>query len=157
MRRGAAESEEMYSTLTEGVGDGLMIVQTGVYKFVNKALEQIIGYPAEELLGHQVGYHVIPEERERIRRVFNVFADGKILPEHDIFTIQCKDGTVKNVKTCYATVQYGGKPAILAIVRDMSEERQTKSDSGDMGVSLNREERKLVRVLKVVLEEMLRE
>ena len=157
MRRGTGESEDVCSSLLEGVGDGLMIVQDGIYKFVNRALERITGYAVDELIGHHAGLHAIPEERARIGRLFAMFAQGNALPEHDVFTIQCKDGTVKNVKICYSTVHYGGKPAILGIVRDTIAERQGKSEFGDLDVSLTRQERKLVRVLKVLLLEMLKE
>jgi hypothetical protein len=77
--------------------------------------------------------------------------------QDSIFTVLCKDGTEKNVKVCYATVHYGGKPAILAIVRDTTGKQRMKSEFGDVGVSLNREERKLVRVLKVLLEEIVKD
>ncbi|UCE18052.1 MAG: PAS domain S-box protein [Gemmatimonadota bacterium] len=157
MRRGTGESEKMCSTILEGTKEGLVIVQDGLYKFVNKAMEQITGYPAEELIGYEAGLHAIPEEREHIKRIYDTFDHTGILPDHDIFTVLCKDGTEKNVKVCYATVHYGGKPTILALVRDMTDRHRLKSELSDVGVSLNREERKLVRILKVLLEEMVQD
>jgi transcriptional regulator with XRE-family HTH domain len=57
MRRGAGESEEMCSSLLGGTKEGLVLAQDGVHKFVDKALEQITGYPAEERIGHEAGLH----------------------------------------------------------------------------------------------------
>lgn len=154
--RECKQPEELCTALFEGLGDGLLIVQDGVYKFVNKAFERITGYPAAELVGRPAGNHAAPDEKERIRRIHERYTFSGQLPEHDRFSFLCKDGSRKDVKACYASIQYGGKPAILTIVREDFNVRLTRANIGDIDSSLNQDEQKLVRVLKALLAEMVK-
>ena len=53
----------------------------------------------------------------------------------------------------YASIQYGGKPAMLAIVREVTDSRRAKIDLGGFDVPLTQEQHKLVTVLRALLKE----
>ena len=152
---GSGQSEELLKTALNHFEDGVTIVQDGEHKFANKSLQRIMGYTNEDFIGGNYDAHAVPEEKERIKRIYQRYMAGEELPEQDVLTIRAKDGVIKDVKVYYTSVQYGGKPAILGIVRN-SQRGQTKRGSDDIDSSLTREERMFVRVFKALMKEMVK-
>jgi len=64
------ESEKKYSTLVEQAKDGVIIIQNGICKFANKAIEEISGYSAQELIGKSIFDKLPPQEREEAQPPF---------------------------------------------------------------------------------------
>ena len=67
-----------------------------------------------------------------------------------------KDGNYKKVRASYVGIEYNGRPAILVILREKAEREQVLVEASDLDLSLSTEEHKLVRILKVLLEEIVR-
>jgi PAS domain S-box-containing protein len=148
--------DEVYGSVLESFADGVTIVQDGVHKYVNSAMEHIMECSKDELIGRSVESHVLPSEKARIGDMYKKNIDGEVLPDHDIFTIRIGNGKTKDIKTSFASIQFRGKPAILTIVREIGQ-GSDKTDFPDRDLSLQSQERKLVRILKVLLSEMVRE
>ena len=88
------ESEEKYRTILESIEEGYYEVDlSGNFTFFNKALCEIVGYPADELMGMNYHQYMEAESVEKVYRIFNeVYRTGKQarLFDHEIVK---KDGT----------------------------------------------------------------
>ena len=116
-----------------------------------------MGYTNEDVSEGTYDAHPMPVEKGRIRRFYQEYMTNGGTPEHSKFTIRCKDGTMKNVRASFATIQYGGKPAILALVRDGLNPREAKTDFDALDAPQTNAERKVARVLTALLKELVRE
>ncbi|MFB0533367.1 MAG: PAS domain S-box protein [Anaerolineae bacterium] len=114
------ESEAKYSALVEQALDGVVIVQDGVCRFANRAMAESSGYAVEEIVGIPFLERVAPESKHLVAQRHKLrMAGEKVLPIYEA-RIQCKDGTIKDVEISAGIIQYEGRPADMAIVRDIT-------------------------------------
>lgn len=118
--------EEKYSVLVEQARDGVVIIQDGVYKFANKAMREISGYPIGEMAGMHFLDMVTPECRELVAGRHDLLKRGLPVPPVYEVRIRCRNGEEKHVQLSAATVRYAGRPASMAIVRDITEQERAK-------------------------------
>ena len=118
-------SEQQYRQLFEGVGDAVMIYGAqGRFVDCNEVTLQRLGYSHEEFLRlgsadivHPDFYSLMKDNQKRI------WAGETIIVES---AHRCKDGKVIPVEVNARGIEYQGKPAILAVVRDITERRQAE-------------------------------
>jgi PAS domain S-box-containing protein len=157
------EEGEVLTTLMEGAEDGIVILQDGVRKFANKAMERITGYRIEELVGKSFLSLVTPDHRNNVLQNYEERIRANVPPDHHTVTIRCKDGSIKHLKSSFGSIQYRGKPAVLVIVRETTDLRPAETQRyvadlvGSQPPSLTGDERKLVKILKSLLDELLSE
>ncbi|MEW5801837.1 MAG: PAS domain S-box protein [bacterium] len=130
------ESEEKYSTLVEQAKDGVAIFQQGVITFVNKAGAQMVGCTVEELIGTSYLATISPEFREPAARRYRSHLAGEKVPSFFEVKLIGKDGTVKDVEVTTSLIQYGGKPAVMAITRDTTERKRIEKEKQDIQLQL---------------------
>lgn len=122
-----AESEEKYRTLVEQATDGVVIVQDGLFKFVNPAMAELLGYDApEELIGNEFMPFVASEFKEMAAEKHRNTMAGVGTPlifEIDIFK---RDGAKAPVELNTGMIQYEGRPAAIVTVRDLTERKRTE-------------------------------
>gem|GEM_PF-3043842 len=114
------ESEAKYSTLVEQSADAVLITQDGVLQFVNKAAEEIYGYTVEELTGMRFFGLLAPECRDVVIQRYEARVAGKEVASSYETRIMCKDGIPKDAEVSARLIQYRGRPAVMAIVRDIT-------------------------------------
>jgi PAS domain S-box-containing protein len=109
--------------ILESSVDGIALITCkGVLQEVNRALCQLLGYTADELLGTAVLRYVIartPEESaETIREV--------IRKGSDCFErrVQHKSGTLLDIEVSVTCVQFGDETLLFAIIRDIGERKR---------------------------------
>lgn len=120
------ESEKKYSTLVEQAKDGVIIIQNGICKFANKAVQQIFGYSVEELIGKPLFNKLPSKERELVSQKYKLQLVNKESPSVYNLRISCKDGRAKDVEISAATIPYEGRPADMGIIRDISERKKMR-------------------------------
>ncbi|MFA5366829.1 MAG: PAS domain S-box protein, partial [Dehalococcoidia bacterium] len=118
------ESEEKYSTLVENATDGVSVIQDQALKFVNERMSEMSGYTVEELTGMSTFDLVPPDFTPVLKERFRLRAEGKEVPGIFETRMLCKDGTVKEMESSTKLIQYEGKPAVIAITRDVTERRR---------------------------------
>jgi PAS domain S-box-containing protein len=114
------ESEQRYRQLFEGIGDAVMVCNSqGRFVDCNEATLKRLGYSREDLvrLGaadivHPDFHQLMKDNQERI------WAGATTVVES---AHRCKDGRVIPVEVNARRIEYQGKPAILAVVRDITE------------------------------------
>jgi len=118
------ESEKKYSTLVEKARDGVVIIQDGICKFINKAVEKITGYAREELVGKPLFDKIIADDKEHLVKQYKLRLENKDVPSVYNVRILCKNGTLKEVEISAALIPYDGRPAVLSLFRDLTERKK---------------------------------
>lgn len=119
-----AESEKKYSALVENAKDGVTIIQDGYRKFSNRAMIDMFGYDHEEIVGQPFVDIVAPSCREPVRKLLHQALERNQMPPLYDSKIIAKDGSVKDVEVSISPIQYEGSPALMGIIRDISERKQ---------------------------------
>ena len=117
------ERESFYRGVIESIADGAVVAQEGIILFVNKSLMDMFGYTeSKEIVGAEAGLLFDSEFVELFQRVF----DPK---EHDenITTLLkgvcvTKEGKKFWVSTNRSIISFKSRPAILATIRDITED-----------------------------------
>jgi PAS domain S-box-containing protein len=115
------ESEERYRRLVEMSPDGIMIHCDGTIVFANRRLAEMLGFrSAEELEGREVLGLVHEDSRDVVaahNRELSVRSD--IAPQLEVKGLR-RDGAAVEVEVTSILHSYGGRPAVQAVVRDIS-------------------------------------
>jgi len=123
------ESERKYQSVVENATDGICIVQDGVFVFVNKRLAEMSGYPIEDYIGKPMLSHIPERYHSSITKLFRqVMAERRVLLMPFDVHIKTKQGKELSVETSSTIIEYGGKPAILTIARDVTERERMQKE-----------------------------
>lgn len=121
------ESEEKYAMLVENATDSVIIVQDAVIKFANKRTAEMSGYTVKELIGKSVYELAPPDVVSLIKERVVLREQGKNIPEIFHARLLCKNGTIKETESSSRAIQYEGRPASMAIIRNITD-RKHKED-----------------------------
>ena len=120
-----AESEEKYRLLTENSLTGIYIASPeGTILYLNKRLEEISGYSADELLGTNIFRTVHPDDRERIVEMSGHRIKGDAVPGYFICRALRRDGSVGWVEIRSNRIIYEGEPAVLGNFVEITERKR---------------------------------
>jgi PAS domain S-box-containing protein/putative nucleotidyltransferase with HDIG domain len=115
------ESEERYRVFTEEAIVGVYIYRDGKFHFVNKEMEAITGYSADELLKISTGELISPEDRERMAERERSREKGDELPARYSMRIRRKNGESAVLMVGSRPIQYDGETAYLGNCIDITE------------------------------------
>ncbi len=115
------ESEDQFRALSSVATEGVVIHVNGVITELNEAAGRMLGGKANEFIGTRVVDILLPEGREAVsefmkRGIKSRWQGG----------LQGKDGQIRYVEANAKTVVYRGQSARVALLRDISEEKQKK-------------------------------
>jgi PAS domain S-box-containing protein len=117
------ESEEKYSTIVEKGNDGIVIIQDGLIKFVNTKISEITGITAKQAVGKPFVDFVSPAFREIVVERYKKRLSGIKVPDRYEVEILSKSGKPIPFEISASVIEYEGKPADMAIIRDISERK----------------------------------
>ena len=117
------ESEGRYRLLTEAAFEGVFIHDKGVLIEANPALTRIFGYEFDELVGRNL-MDFVPTDAARAA-VAERLASGS--DERYEITVARKDGRLVTTLVTGRDTTYKGKPARVATVQDVTEQKQTEA------------------------------
>jgi PAS domain S-box-containing protein len=120
------QSEEKYRTVVEGALDGVCIVGGDYrFKYVNRKLIEIQGYPAEELIGTDIRNYVDEESKRLLADREAQRKKGMKLSPHFEVTILRKDGGMRNVEISARSIKDSrGNVNIIVIIKDITEKKK---------------------------------
>ncbi|MGA1867526.1 MAG: PAS domain S-box protein [bacterium] len=128
MEKALMESEAKYSTLVEQARDGVFIVQDKHLQFLNKAMTEITGYTARELIGQPFSHILAQISKEQISQRYKLRLAGEEVPSCYETKFKCKDKSVKEVEVSLGLIHYHGKPAVMGIARNISERKKIQKE-----------------------------
>jgi chemotaxis family two-component system sensor kinase Cph1 len=138
-----AESQENYSTLVESSLTGIYIIQDGIIKFANNRVAEVYGYSKDDLIGMDALRVVHPDDRELVKGIREKRLKREAVPsEYEARGIR-KDGATIWVQRRIALCEYGGRPAILGNVLDVTALKRAQDESEARAKELARSNREL--------------
>ncbi len=118
------ESEEKYRTLVERAKDGIVIIQDGVVKFVNKSLAEMSGRSIEEIIGTTFQENIHPDSLNEVMQRYKDRIEGKHVPSIYETVLIRANGEKVIAELNAAVIPFQNRPADLVFVRDISERKQ---------------------------------
>jgi diguanylate cyclase (GGDEF)-like protein/PAS domain S-box-containing protein len=122
------ESEIKYRTLVERSLEGIMIIQEGLINFVNPTLLKILGYDEKEMIDKDILRFLYPDDRKLLSENFSKLRESEEgeIPLEIRMMHKNEEGIYMEVLS--TLIQYEGKPAILATLRDITERKKTEAE-----------------------------
>lgn len=120
-------SEGRYHLLMEGANDAIFVADaaTGVILDVNTRAAELLGMPAERIIGmHQTQLHP-KEDAERYRKMFLEHVRSGKAVAGDML-VRHRSGRPVPVEISASVIESGGKKVIQGIFRDISERKKAK-------------------------------
>lgn len=119
------ERDELYSMVVEQSPDGIGIFAGTVPVYVNQAALEIHGFrDLRDLVDHQLGDYIVPEDLARLHESGARRQRGEAAPPTNEYRVRLPDGTLRTVEATVSTVTYRGRLASLSIMRDATERRR---------------------------------
>lgn len=125
------ESEERYSVLVDEASDGVVILQDEKIVFINKKVLEIGGYSRDELTDipfEKVVRMVDEKYRLRVQERHERRMRGEENPATSELELITKTGERVPVETSSTLTYFKGHPAVLTIVRDISERKRMEEE-----------------------------
>lgn len=122
-------SEDRFRRLTEGIRDGITIIEYGRVIYVNDRACEIFGYPRDELVNMTGFDFAAPEERERLRRIAAESERARGRPEELRFWIVRRDGSRRYVQNSYSINRKDGEIIGQFVVTTDITERQLAEEA----------------------------
>ncbi|MGB8658402.1 MAG: response regulator [Candidatus Zixiibacteriota bacterium] len=120
------ESEKKYSTIVEKGNDGIVIIQDGLVKFANSTIASVVCFDPVEIMGRPFIELVSPAYREIVSNRYQERIAGQEPPNRYEIELLSKDGKKILVEISASLIEYEGKPADMAIIRDITERKRAE-------------------------------
>lgn len=120
------ESEEKYRLVVENSHDAIYIHADNRLRFVNRGASEVTGYTVDELLQIDLWDLVHPDDRKRLQDSARRRFAGEDVSSFFTARLVTKLGAVKVGDFFVDRVDFQGRPAILGIYRDLTEQRKTE-------------------------------
>lgn len=119
------ESEAKFRTLVEQSLAGIYIIQDGRFVYVNQRCAEIHGRTVEEMLSLPSVFDVVTQPDLRtVREKIAQRISGGVTSINYAFSIQRKDGQVRELEVFGSRTDLEGRPAIIGTALDVTERRQ---------------------------------
>ena len=118
------QSEAKYATLVQQSNDGIIIIQNGLMVFVNRMMMDLTGNSMEETIGKPFDDFISPKYKPLVADRYRRRMAGEAVPSRYDAEIVTSKGSVIPVEINAGIIEYEGKPATMAVVRDMTEQNK---------------------------------
>jgi PAS domain S-box-containing protein len=120
------ESEARYRNLVESSPDAISVIQDGVVRYINWAAVKLMGvHERDEVIGRPPYDFVADDSRGDAARRIEGILRGE--PDHlGEIRLRRLDGSFVDVEALGIRLEFGGRPAVLVIQRDVSSRRQAE-------------------------------
>ena len=119
-------AEEKYRVITEFANDGIMVIQDGKMVFGNPACCDLIGVPLTDSEPRDFLDIMVSEDRKTVLEHYNTLLEGGHVPDPHTGRIRGADGEERFVEIASSLIQYRNRPAVLAIMRDMTRRKRAE-------------------------------
>jgi len=120
------ESEEKYRLLVEHSHDSIYIYRGNHFLFINRQAEELSGFSHEELMKREIWDFIHPDDRERLKEAaVKRLAGGHVSSSFEARILR-KNGEVREGEFYVDLIDFLGQPAILGIVRDITEKKRAE-------------------------------
>ena len=121
-------SEERYRLITESSLTGIYIHQDGLFQYVNSQLADMVGYSPDEMIGKPFWEFLIPEDQEKAKAFSYARLEGNPAPIQYELRAPTKSGETKWFEVRANVINYGGRPAVMGNLVDITERRRAEAE-----------------------------
>lgn len=114
-------SEEQFRLMADNIQDGIAIYRNKKLAYMNRRVEEIIGYSRDELVRLSPLDITAPEDRDRIEQVLNHCSSTNNIPSEVSFWMVRKDGTRRFVFCRITSLQHDTEIVLYIVITDMTE------------------------------------
>jgi len=116
------ETRDTYQQLVELCPDPVVVLQDGLYRYVNAAYTSVFGYTRKDVEAGLSFYALVQDsDLAAVRAQYEARTDGKEVPRTFRIDLLTKLGDRVACETSAALIQHEGRPADLVIIRDITE------------------------------------
>ncbi len=122
------DSEEKYRAVVENAREGVVVLQGESVKFTNQYISDLLGYSKDFILSHPFLDYIHPDDRLTvIERYMQRLAGERIM---DVLTARllASNGSYVWTEIRAVVIVWGGEPATLNFVTDITESRKIQAD-----------------------------
>ena len=116
-------SQERNHLLIENANEAIVVIQDEVLKFANPMTEEIFGCTAQDLMLKPMADMIHPEDRQTAMEQHYRRLNGEGVPHPYQFRLVDKAGNTKWVELNGVLLTWGGRPADLCFVRDITQRK----------------------------------
>ena len=114
-------SDERYRNLLDGTMDSVIVIQGTRIVYANPAAAKLRGYDSPgEIVGRESTEFIPEDERKMIRDRQLSKQRGETQPVRYCMRLLHRDGSVREVENVASRINFEGKPAVLAVARDLT-------------------------------------
>lgn len=143
------ESEDRYRIVTKHSADGIVVSRRGKLMYVNDAFAYMCGVEdSRELLGKEVTDYIDPAYREKLGK-YMLDVEAGLTKESVLQAIILRlDGQKVWGEGLHTVIQWEGRPAVLATVRDITKSKEREMASKLETKALRRQNIQLASTMK---------
>lgn len=117
------EVRSIFTGFANGLQQGLAVLQDGNILWANEAACRMLGYRIEEVINTSAIVMAPPDYRDKLAARLNNIQAGDVLDTYDPWPLVTKNRVIKQIKAYADRIVYDGKPAVLAIFLDVTQEQ----------------------------------
>lgn len=117
----------IYRRALDRADDLTVIIQDGKYVYVNDRHLDLFGRSRQDLIGAPLGEFIHQEDRPRVREYQRLRQEGKAVPSIYEVRLTLPDGSVMDGEVSAMDIEYEGRSASLAFVRDITERKRIEA------------------------------
>jgi PAS domain S-box-containing protein len=136
------EVEDKYRVITELANDGIVVIQDNKAVFANPACGHIVGRPVIDSATTDLFDNIVPEDRPKFMQYSNGLLHSTSAADLLLIRIKRPDNEERIVEIRASVINYRNRPAVLAILRDVTEKIREEE-------ALKESEEKLTRLRKM--------
>ncbi|HNP72587.1 MAG TPA: PAS domain S-box protein, partial [Kouleothrix sp.] len=137
--RALRESEQQYRKVIEAIADGMFVAQDQRFVFANRVLPAMLGYQYDEFIYRPFGDVVAPEFLALWNERFaQRIGNGPEPAQHYEARFLRQGGEPLWVEVRASRMQFGNRPAVLGLIRDITERKQAESQIRQLNSELER-------------------
>ena len=123
------DSEADFRTFTEQSPNMIFINRGGKVVYVNRKCEEVMEYTRDEFLAPDFNYLslIAPESVDLVRSNFQRHLNGEEIEPYEYTLITKSNKRIEAIITS-KLINYGGEPALLGIVTDITQRKQAERD-----------------------------
>jgi len=122
------ESEEKYRLIVENANDGIEITQNDKLLYTNKRFAEMLGYTVESIKNMPFSEFFTEQAIQDLYQRHKMRETNKYSRFDYDTTLYKKDGSIIDVKIKAEIIDYQGKPATFAIIRDITQRKHAEEE-----------------------------
>jgi PAS domain S-box-containing protein len=122
------ESEEKYRILVENANEAVVVFQNNIIRFFNRKTLEISGYSQHELSSKPIVEFIYPDDRNLVIERYIKRIQGGNVPSSYEFRMIHRDGSVMWVNINAVLINWGGNPAVLGLMTDITERKNMEQE-----------------------------